>query len=152
MDHTGHSANADYPPEPNQEHELCPRSAPESTRHTKAKYRVSNSLNMTEPSSIAAFSRSGSPVPQSNIGMPIQPRSAAVQTKYSDLVIETALTLGLVFHLPLRQTEGFIASIFALMGLPFRRARSHHSFTTQQITRHQSSCAKDQRPDRLDHR
>ena len=39
------------------------------------------------------------------------------QAKYSNLAIETALTLGLVFHLPLRQTEGFIASIFELMGL-----------------------------------
>ncbi|MFT7619593.1 MAG: IS5 family transposase [Planctomycetota bacterium] len=39
------------------------------------------------------------------------------QTKYSDLAIETALTLALVFHLPLRQTEGFIRSILELMGL-----------------------------------
>ena len=37
--------------------------------------------------------------------------------KYSDLAIETALTLRLVFHLPLRQTEGFLNSLFALMGL-----------------------------------
>ena len=39
------------------------------------------------------------------------------QTKYSDLAIETALTLRLVFHLPLRQTEGFLRSIFRLMNL-----------------------------------
>ncbi len=39
------------------------------------------------------------------------------QPKYSNLAIETALTLGLVYHLPLRQTEGFITSIFELMGL-----------------------------------
>ncbi len=37
------------------------------------------------------------------------------QQKYSDLAIETALTLRLLFHLPLRQTEGFLASIFELM-------------------------------------
>ena len=39
------------------------------------------------------------------------------QPKYSNLAIETALTLGLVYHLPLRQTEGFVTSIFDLMGL-----------------------------------
>jgi IS5 family transposase len=32
------------------------------------------------------------------------------------LAIETALTLRLVFHLPLRQTEGFLRSLFNLMG------------------------------------
>jgi len=31
--------------------------------------------------------------------------------RYSDLATKTALTLRLPFHLPLRQTEGFIASI-----------------------------------------
>jgi hypothetical protein len=40
------------------------------------------------------------------------------QQKYSDLAIETALTLRLVFHLPFRQTEGFLVSIFELMGFP----------------------------------
>ena len=30
------------------------------------------------------------------------------QRQYSDLAIETALTLRLIFHLPLRQTEGFL--------------------------------------------
>ena len=30
---------------------------------------------------------------------------------------ETALTLGLIFHLPLRQTEGFLTSIFGMLGL-----------------------------------
>jgi hypothetical protein len=39
------------------------------------------------------------------------------QAKYSNSAIETALTLGLIYHLPLRQTEGFISSIFQLMGL-----------------------------------
>ena len=37
------------------------------------------------------------------------------QRKYSDLAIETALTLRLVFHLPLRQTEGFLNSVIWLM-------------------------------------
>lgn len=29
--------------------------------------------------------------------------------------IETALTVGMVFHLPLRQTEGFLTSLFQLL-------------------------------------
>ena len=37
------------------------------------------------------------------------------QQKYSDLAIETVLTLRLLFHLPLQQTEGFIESLFHLM-------------------------------------
>ena len=39
------------------------------------------------------------------------------QRKYSDLAIETALTLRLLFHLPLRQTEGFLHSLFGMMGI-----------------------------------
>ena len=39
------------------------------------------------------------------------------QPKFSDLAIETALTMRLVFSLPLRQTEGFLGSLFKLMGV-----------------------------------
>ena len=39
------------------------------------------------------------------------------QHRYSDLAIVTALTLRAVFHLPLRQTEGFVGSLIRLMGL-----------------------------------
>jgi IS5 family transposase len=39
------------------------------------------------------------------------------QRKYSDVAIETALTLRLLFHLPLRQTEGFLHSLFGMMSL-----------------------------------
>ena len=39
------------------------------------------------------------------------------QRKFSDLAIETALTVRLVFGLPLRQTEGFLRSLFGLMGV-----------------------------------
>lgn len=58
------------------------------------------------------------------------------QPRYSDLAIETALTLGLVFGLRLRQTEGFLASVLNLMGLDLavpdhttlsRRARTWRS-------------------------
>ena len=38
------------------------------------------------------------------------------QLQYSDLAIETALTLRLIFHLPLRQTEGVLTSIFGMLG------------------------------------
>ena len=40
------------------------------------------------------------------------------QQTYSDLAILTALTLRTVFHLALRQTEGFVASLLRLMDLP----------------------------------
>jgi hypothetical protein len=33
------------------------------------------------------------------------------------------LTLGMVYHLPLRQTEGFARSLLSLMGLPLRVPR-----------------------------
>lgn len=39
------------------------------------------------------------------------------QRKYSDLAIETALNLRLVFNLPLRQAEGFLRSLFGMMGI-----------------------------------
>ena len=38
------------------------------------------------------------------------------QRRYSDLPIETALTLRPVFHLPLRQAEAFVGSLLGLMG------------------------------------
>ena len=36
---------------------------------------------------------------------------------FSDCAIETALTLRLVFRLPLRQAEGFLRSVLSLMGV-----------------------------------
>ena len=39
------------------------------------------------------------------------------QPRYSNLAILTALSLSLLFHLPLRQTEGFVASVLRLMDL-----------------------------------
>ena len=40
-----------------------------------------------------------------------------VQRRYSDLAIETALTLRLIYHLPLRQAEGFLRALFGMMRL-----------------------------------
>ena len=37
------------------------------------------------------------------------------QQVYSDIAIQTALALRLLFHLPLRQTEGFLRSVLTLM-------------------------------------
>ncbi|MGI9295911.1 MAG: IS5 family transposase [Pseudomonadales bacterium] len=39
------------------------------------------------------------------------------QRVYSDIAIQTALTLRLIFHLPLRQSEGFLHSVLKLMNL-----------------------------------
>src|SRR5918995_1541703 len=39
------------------------------------------------------------------------------QARYSDLAIELVLILRLVFHLALRQAEGFVASVLRLLGL-----------------------------------
>ncbi len=39
------------------------------------------------------------------------------QQRYSDLAIETALTLRLIYHLPLRQAEGVLHSLFTIMHL-----------------------------------
>ena len=49
----------------------------------------------------------------------MRPRAAVLVDNEGtpDLAIITALTLRMVFHLPLRQTEGFVASLIGLMGL-----------------------------------
>lgn len=39
------------------------------------------------------------------------------QSCYSDLAIETSLMCGILFHQPLRQTEGLMTSLLQLMGL-----------------------------------
>ena len=46
------------------------------------------------------------------------------QRHYSDLAIETALTLRAVFGLALRQTEGLVGSIMQLLGIDLSRSRS----------------------------
>src|SRR3954452_16553974 len=43
------------------------------------------------------------------------PARRGAQFQYSDLAIECLLTLGAVYHLTLRATEGFDHSLFALM-------------------------------------
>ncbi|MCF1462074.1 IS5 family transposase [Agrobacterium vitis] len=67
------------------------------------------------------------------------------QQRYSDLAIETALTLGLVFGLRLRQAERFLMSVLRLMGLDLavpdhttlsRRAKNWQSPDKRQCHRH----------------
>jgi hypothetical protein len=48
---------------------------------------------------------------------PPQTGKRGAQLVYSDIAIETALTLRLLFRLPLRQTEGFLQAILTLMDL-----------------------------------
>jgi hypothetical protein len=45
------------------------------------------------------------------------PKQRGGQKEYSDLAIETALTMKEVFHLSNRGTEGLIGSVFQLMGI-----------------------------------
>ena len=65
------------------------------------------------------------------------------QLRYSDLAIETALPIRLIFTLPLRQTEGFLTSLFGLRGLdlpaPDQTTRSrrgqHLTLTLRRVPR-----------------
>ena len=47
------------------------------------------------------------------------PKSGAQYT-FSDLAIQTVLTLRMIYLMPLRQAEGFVGSVSAWMGLSLR--------------------------------
>ena len=59
------------------------------------------------------------------------PAQRGAQFVYSDVAIETALTLRLVYHLPLRQTEGFVESVLELIGLALS-APDHSTLSRRQ--------------------
>lgn len=59
------------------------------------------------------------------------PPQRGAQFHYSDLAIETALTLRKLFKLPLRQTEGFVQSLLALLGLDLE-APDHTTLSRRQ--------------------
>ncbi len=90
-----------------------------SYRHPKYKtaYRVSNwpeyEKSLRDRGDITVW------LSQDAIGAwtPAETGKRGGQPVYSDIAIETALTLKAVFHLPLRQTEGFLGSIVKLMDL-----------------------------------
>ena len=74
------------------------------------------------------------------------------QRRYSNLAVRTALTLRVVFSLPLRQTEGFLDSLLRLMGLNLK-APDHTTTLAPEPNR--CGAAPDpipRRPDRLDRR
>ena len=48
------------------------------------------------------------------------PPKRGAQYTFSDLAIQTVLTLRMIYHLPLRQAEGFVGSVLAQMGLGLR--------------------------------
>lgn len=48
---------------------------------------------------------------------PPKTRKRDVQQMYSDLAIAIAMTLSMLFHQRLRETEGFLGSFLKLMGL-----------------------------------
>jgi hypothetical protein len=59
------------------------------------------------------------------------PTQRGAQFVYSELAIETALTLRSIYHLGLRQTEGFVESILQLMGLDLS-APDHSTLSRRQ--------------------
>jgi hypothetical protein len=59
-------------------------------------------------------------------------RKPGGQEQYSNHAIETALTVGMVFHLGLRQTEGFLRSLFSLLNLDCR-APDHTTISRRAI-------------------
>jgi hypothetical protein len=65
------------------------------------------------------------------------------QPRYSDLAIETALTLGLVFGLRLRQTEGLLTSVLKLMRLDL--AVPDHTTLSRRARTWQSADRRDSR-------
>lgn len=48
------------------------------------------------------------------------PTKRGAQYTFSDVAIQTVLTLRMIYHLPLRQAEGFVGSVLAQMGLALR--------------------------------
>jgi hypothetical protein len=56
------------------------------------------------------------------------------QSVYSELAIETGMMLRLAFHLALRQTEGLMASMFGLLGVPLSTP-DHSTLSEGQDTR-----------------
>ena len=98
----------------------APSSVKPRCRRSKVVYRVRNwpdyDAGLTQRGSLTVWFS-----PQAVEAWYYQgPRQRGAQYTFSDVAIHTALTLRLMYHLPLRQTEGFVASIVALMGLAIR--------------------------------
>ncbi len=83
----------------------------------KTRYRVTNwseyDQALVERGNITLWS-----TPEAIKGWKAKPSGQrGAPQKYTDLAIETALTLRLVFRLPLRQAEGFLRSLLDLMDI-----------------------------------
>ena len=59
------------------------------------------------------------------------------QRRYSDVAVEAASTLRLLFGLPWRQTEGLLGSLFALLGLGLK-APDHTTLSRRAALVHES--------------
>ena len=69
--------------------------------------------------------------------IPCRKCSRGAQRRYSDLAIETALMIGNLFRLPLRQAEGCVDSLLRLMDLDLRSPdHSTLSRGAKQLDRH----------------
>ena len=67
------------------------------------------------------------------------------QRRYSDLAIETALTLRLLYHLPLRQAEGFLHALFGMMRLDLSAPRLYDALPAQSASDAPSATGPDRR-------
>ena len=63
------------------------------------------------------------------------------QRRYSDLAIETALTLRLIYHLPLRQAEGFLHALFGDNASRPLRSRLYDALPAQSAFKAPSAIA-----------
>jgi len=86
-------------------------------KHTKKRYRVGN-----WPAYEAGLqSRGDLRISLSEAALrswrPGGRRKPGGKKLYSNLAIETALTIRVVYHLPLRQLEGFLRSVFSMLGV-----------------------------------
>ena len=72
------------------------------------------------------------------------------QRRYSNLAIRTALTLRVVFGLPLCQTEGFLDSLLSLMSRDLKAPGPHHPLAPEPNYCGAAPDPSPRRPDRPD--
>ena len=64
-----------------------------------------------------------------NWNKPIPSGKAGHPKAYSDVAIQTALTVQAVYHLPLRATEGFVQSLLFLLGCPHLKSPDYSTLS-----------------------
>ncbi len=99
---------------------MAARKSTRVNRKYKTKYRVTNwreyERGLKSPGDITVWFSDEA----SDAWTPPKNSRRGGQPRYSNLAIVTALTLRMVFHLPLRQTEGFLDSLLRLMELDLK--------------------------------